>query len=111
MVGDAVTESFDLEELLARLRALTRRGHSVSPPHMTVGDLTIDTRARLARRAQRLLPLSAKEFKLLELLARTEGTVVSRSGEAPLIHTRRGTGYLLVEAGKAAAPRPEQEEL
>ena len=76
---DYLTKPFELEELLARLRALIRRGHSVKDPLLRVHDLTIDTSSRTVKRANKLIPLTPKEYALLEFLAFHHGKVVSRS--------------------------------
>jgi two-component system copper resistance phosphate regulon response regulator CusR len=124
---DYLTKPFELDELLARLRALRRRAPTISPAVYTVGDLTVDTRRQTASRAGRPLRLTTKEYTMLEYLAAHAGTVLGRAeisthvwdenhdpfsnalevyigrlrrkvddGAAyPLIHTRRGAGYML----------------
>jgi len=76
---DYLVKPFALEELLARVRALTRRKHSVKNPVLKVGDLEIDTRRRSASRGGREIELTAREYSLLELLALRSGEVVSRA--------------------------------
>jgi DNA-binding response OmpR family regulator len=76
---DYLTKPFDFGELLARLRALSRRRLDALPQTLTVGDLTIDTARRSARRGAREIELTGKEFALLEYLARNAGRVVSRA--------------------------------
>ena len=76
---DYLVKPFALEELLARVRALTRRKHSVKNPILKVGDLEIDTRRRSASRGGREIDLTAREYSLLELLALRSGEVVSRA--------------------------------
>jgi len=76
---DYLTKPFDFGELLARLRALTRRRGDVAPSILVVGDLTIDPSRRSVRRNGREISLTAKEFALLLHLARNAGRVVSRS--------------------------------
>ena len=67
-------------ELLARLRALLRRGHRpVTPAVLTVGPLTLDTRARLVRRDGQLLELTSREYALLEHLVLHANAVVGRA--------------------------------
>ena len=140
---DYLTKPFEVAELLARLRALLRRGHVVRPALVTAADLCIDTRAHAVTRAGRRVELTAKEYALLEYLARERGRVLTRAEiaehvwdenfdplsnlidvninllrrkiddgfAAPLIHTRRGEGYMLAapedlrgEEGEDAAP-------
>jgi len=76
---DYLTKPFAFGELLARLRALLRRGSELLPSVLTVGDLVVDTRSQTARRAGRLIPLTAKEYALLEFLARHAGRVLGRA--------------------------------
>ena len=124
---DYLTKPFAVAELLARLRALLRRGRVVRPALISVSDLRIDTRAHAVTRAGRAVELTAKEYALLEYLARERGRVLMRAEIAehvwdenfdplsnlidvninrlrrkvddgcavPLIHTRRGEGYML----------------
>ncbi len=132
---DYLVKPFALEELLARVAALCRRAYGTKQPRLAVGDLEIDTAARRASRAGRVLDLTPREYLLLEYLARRRGQVVTRAeieehiydeqvdplsnvvdsavsclrkklaaaSAAPLIHTRRGLGYVL-EAESAAEP-------
>jgi len=77
---DYLVKPFDFGELLARLRAIVRRGRQpIAPERMTIGALTLDTRARRARVGARELALTAKEYALLEYLVRRAGDVVTRS--------------------------------
>jgi two-component system copper resistance phosphate regulon response regulator CusR len=77
---DYLVKPFDFGELLARLRAVIRRGRQpLLPERLAIGALTLDTRARRARAGARELALTAKEYALLEFLARHAGAVVSRS--------------------------------
>jgi len=76
---DYLTKPFELEELLARLRALIRRGHQVKDPILKVHDLSIDTSARSVKRAGKPIHLTPKEYALLEFLAFHHGKVVTRS--------------------------------
>ncbi len=124
---DYLTKPFDFGELLARLRALLRRPETLQPAIFTIGDLQIDLHAHAVSRAGVNITLTAKEYALLELLARHARTVVSRAqivahvwddnhdpftnavevyvnrlrGKidkapwTPLLHTRRGAGYIL----------------
>jgi len=76
---DYLCKPFALEELLARVEVLCRRGYGQRDPLIRVGDLEIDTVARRARRAGHELDLTAREFALLELLALNPSAVLSRS--------------------------------
>jgi DNA-binding response OmpR family regulator len=77
---DYLTKPFDFGELLARLRALVRRGRfPILPARVSVGALVLDTRARTARMRGRDVALTAKEYALLEYLVRRVGDVVSRA--------------------------------
>jgi two-component system OmpR family response regulator len=76
---DYLTKPFAFEELLARLRALTRRAPVERPPVLEVGDLRLDPAAHRAWRGTEELDLSAKEFALLELFMRRPGLTLSRT--------------------------------
>jgi two-component system copper resistance phosphate regulon response regulator CusR len=77
---DYLVKPFDFGELLARLRAVARRGRlPLLPDELTIGSLTLDTRRRRVRSAGREVLLTAKEYALLEYLARRAGEVVTRS--------------------------------
>ena len=76
---DYLTKPFAFEELLARLRALTRRAPVERPPVLQVGDLRLDPAAHRAWRGDEELDLSAKEFALLELFMRRPGVTLSRT--------------------------------
>lgn len=120
---DYLTKPFALGELLARVRALVRRSSVDPAPVLVVGDVTIDTASKTVRRAGEVVPLTAREYSILEYLARRRGTVVTRTTlydhiyddrvafvsnvidvhvaalrrklGRTLIQTRRGQGYLI----------------
>ena len=76
---DYLTKPFAFRELLARMRALARRGPALVPEQLSVADLEVDFGSREVRRAGRPIPLTAKEFALLEFLVRHAGQVVDRA--------------------------------
>jgi two-component system copper resistance phosphate regulon response regulator CusR len=132
---DYLTKPFEFRELLARLRALLRRSGELRPNRIEVEDLALDTAAQTAARGGRQIPLTTKEYALLEYLARNAGRVVGREeisehvwdetfdpftntievyvnrlrrkidepSAKPLIHTRRGAGYMLGAAELSGA--------
>ena len=134
---DYLVKPFALDELLARVDALCRRAYGAKQPRLAVADLEIDPLTRQATRAGQPLDLTAREYNLLEYLARRSGQLVVRAeieehiydrqvdpmsnvvdsaicslrkklavaNDAPLIHTRRGFGYVL-EAPTAGSPGP-----
>lgn len=75
---DYLVKPFALEELLARLRVLTRRKGSGRTNVYTLADLTVDVSARTAERGGTELSLSAREYALLEYLIRNNGIILSR---------------------------------
>lgn len=76
---DYLTKPFALEELHARLRALSRRSPEYEPmDRLQVGDLVMDLHSREVRRGDEVIELTAKEFALLELLMRHPNQVLSR---------------------------------
>jgi two-component system OmpR family response regulator len=75
---DYLTKPFSFVELLARLRALARRGHVEHATVLSVGDLNLDPAARRVWREQTDISLSAKEFALLETFMRHPGQVLDR---------------------------------
>ena len=75
---DYLTKPFSLAELLARLRALVRRGPIERPSVLAVGDLKLDPASREVRRGDVEIELSAREFALLETLMRRPGQVFSQ---------------------------------
>ena len=125
---DYLTKPFDIEELLARIRALLRRAEG--DEILRVADLEINTSTREVRRGEREIELTSREYELLEFMAHNPRRVLSRElllsrvwdedfglttnlvdvyvgylrrkvdapGEAKLIRTVRGAGYALREA-------------
>ena len=75
---DYLVKPFALDELFARIRALTRRGGGTTTALLAVGDLTVDTDAHVARRGGTALTLTRTEFRLLEVLADNAGRVCTR---------------------------------
>jgi DNA-binding response OmpR family regulator len=76
---DYLPKPFSARELLARLRAVLRRGTGESTERLTAGELSVDVPAREARLAGRLVPLTGLEFDLLVALVRRAGRVVPRA--------------------------------
>jgi heavy metal response regulator len=76
---DYLVKPFAFKELLARLRALVRRQTESRSTELRVADLTLDTLSRTARRGERRIELTPKEYSLLEFLMRHPGRVVSRT--------------------------------
>jgi len=76
---DYLTKPFAFEELLARIRALTRRSDQESAAEITAGDVRLDLLARRAWRGDRVIELSNREFTLLEYLLRHPNQVLSRT--------------------------------
>jgi two-component system OmpR family response regulator len=122
---DYLAKPFERQELMARLRALIRRAAGQSKSSITIGEFSIDLRARLVQRGDEAIPLTAREYGLLQYLVLHRGKVVSRSelyehlcGEfedpesnlvdvyisylrkklgSDFIETRRGQGYVIPE--------------
>jgi len=124
---DYLVKPFDINELLARVRALLRRKPLLADPIIRIDTLEVNTRSRTVRRAGEFIRLTAKEYALLECLARDADTLLGREsiservwnesydpfsnlieeyikrlrkkidieGQKPLIHARRGEGYIL----------------
>ncbi|HXA06941.1 MAG TPA: response regulator transcription factor [Bryobacteraceae bacterium] len=129
---DYLTKPFDFKELLARLRALSRRSTEIRPEVIQVADLTLNPENHAISRAGRSISVTAKEYALLEFLMLNQNRVVNREQIAqhvwdenfdpfsniidvyvrrlrtkidagfaePLIHTRRGEGYILTAERK-----------
>jgi DNA-binding response OmpR family regulator len=124
---DYLIKPFALDELLARVETLCRRGYGKKQNRLALADLEIDLAAKKVWRAGQLIKLKPREFQLLQYLAYRPGEVVSqteieshlynddaepmsnvvestlsslrrklgRDNSAPLIHTRRGHGYVM----------------
>jgi DNA-binding response OmpR family regulator len=78
LADDYLTKPFSLDELLARLRALARRGSALTLPVLTVGGLAIDADRREVKRGDTPIEVTAREFDVLLLLAQRAGKVVTR---------------------------------
>jgi len=76
---DYLTKPFALTELVARVRALIRRASPDPAPVLAIGEVTIDTAARVVCRGGRPVDLTAREYSVLELLARRRGSLVTRT--------------------------------
>ena len=76
---DYLSKPYHFPELLARVRALLRRGPALEPAVTAVDDLVVDTRARRVTRGGRAIAVTAKEYALLEHLLRRRGQVVGRA--------------------------------
>lgn len=76
---DYLVKPFDSEELLARIRALIRRSSHIAANIISIGTVEIDTAARLVCLDGESIPLTAREYSLVEYLAFHRGTVVSRT--------------------------------
>lgn len=126
---DYLPKPFELAELVARVRALTRRGGENKSTVLRVADLTLDTVSHQAQRDEKKIELTAREYRLLEFLMRSPGQLCGRMTiiekvwdynfdpgtnlvdvyirrlrekidadfETKLLHTVRGTGYVLKE--------------
>lgn len=75
---DYLAKPFALEEFVARVRALVRRGDEVKSTILRVGDLSLDVTTRIAQRGDRRIELTAREYRLLELLMRSPGRICGR---------------------------------
>jgi len=126
---DYLPKPYATPELVARIRALQRRGSEARDVTLRVADLSLDTTTRIARRGERKIELTNREFRLLEYLMRSAGRICGRmmiiekvweynfdpgtnvvdvyirklrekievAGEAKLLHSVRGSGYMIKE--------------
>jgi len=126
---DYLPKPYATQELIARVRALLRRGVESRDVTLRVADLSLDTTTRIARRGERKIELTNREFRLLEYLMRSAGRICGRmmiiekvweynfdpgtnvvdvyirklrekieeAGEAKLLHSVRGSGYMIKE--------------
>jgi two-component system, OmpR family, copper resistance phosphate regulon response regulator CusR len=111
---DYLLKPFAFPELLARIRALSRRGIPEGSPTMRIADLEVDVIGRTVTRGSQMLDLTAREFELLEYLVRHQGHVVSLDNvidvhvarlrrkvddqfNPKLVHTVRGVGFVVRE--------------
>ena len=76
--NDYLVKPFSFEELAARVRMITRDSKGNSTNVYSVGELTVDVKSREVRRQGRVIPLSAREYSILEALVRNAGTVMTR---------------------------------
>lgn len=75
---DYLAKPFDFEELIARVRAIIRRGSNAASSELRSGDLVMDVEARTVARAGRAIELHGKEFDILEYMMMNQGKVLSR---------------------------------
>ena len=83
---DYLTKPFTVRELLARLRAIVRRTEGDTTSVITIGDLSIDCRAKKVSRGAESIALTAMEFEVLAILAKHKGRIVSRALLEKAIH-------------------------
>lgn len=76
---DYLVKPFAFEELLARIRVLTRRSVDEVTNVFTVANLSVDCDTRIVKRGEKVIPLSTKEFSVLEYMIRNQGVVLSRA--------------------------------
>lgn len=76
---DYLIKPFDLPELLARLRALIRRSAGNAHPEIEIGDVRIDTRAKVVSKSGQSVTLTAREYSILEYLAQHRGELITRT--------------------------------
>jgi DNA-binding response OmpR family regulator len=98
---DYLVKPFDFHELLARLRALLRRGGPSSAPVLRIAGLQLDPAAREVRSGDRMVALTPREFAILELLMRRADTVVTRSSIAEQVWPDADATWNAMEAHMA----------
>jgi len=76
---DYLTKPFDFEELLARLRALIRRSSGSGTGVLEIDGISVDMAARLVSQGEEVIPLTAREYRLVEYMALRRGSVVTRT--------------------------------
>lgn len=76
---DYLTKPFSIDELLARIRSLLRRGKKAATPKLKISDLTLDPKSHEVSRGKNELGLTAKEYKILDFLMRRESEVCTRN--------------------------------
>ena len=76
--NDYLIKPFSLEELMARLRAVTRPVYGLSDNILTISNLSIDCASHIVKRGEKIIPLSAKEYTMLSYLVRNKGRILSR---------------------------------
>lgn len=111
---DYLTKPFSIDILLARLRAVSRRGAIPRPVHLQAADLKLDPATRTVTRAGRVLNLTPREYRLLELLLRNAGRAVSRAtilesvwGVASDVHENTLEVFMRLLRGKVDRREPK----
>jgi two-component system response regulator VanR len=132
---DYLTKPFEFPELVARLRALNRRNPAAQPPQLEYAGVRLDPHRHAVYRGDRHIPLTLKQFAVLELLMRQRGGVLSseqllekawdsnadpftnavritisalrgKLGEPQVIHTVTGVGYYMLDSDDVSAREP-----
>ncbi len=89
---DYLVKPFDFDELLARIRSITRKNSPHASSAITIGDLTLDSKSHTAQRAGKTIDLSSKEYAILEYMCMNPGIVLSRDKIAEHIWSYDYTG-------------------
>jgi len=113
---DYLTRPFALDVLLARVRALSRRGVANYARDLQYGDLSLNCRTHELRRADRTVALTPTEYALLEVLMRRSGCIVPRevlteAGWGGGVDVQDGTLYVFMRALRAKIARPGERQL